>query len=220
MAKKVLQLVWVEQREAMKRAIEMIADCNKSAIVDNSDKIAAYKRKIADEEASQLKAVELTTKGLITESMLTQTINNSKVKIETYNKIIEELTNNKESDFDKGKMMKDIEEAFNTIIDFSKPIIDYDIIDRFINKVIVRENSEFVWILNFNKIVNLKPIERINHLSDEYKETLIVDSNFNIFSDFEIGLDEIEEYHKSRGRRIVKKSWKPLKVKVAIDLKN
>lgn len=220
MAKKVLQLVLGEQREATKRAIEMIADCSKSAIVDNSDKIASYKRKIADEEASQLKAVELTTKGLITESMLTQTINNSTVKIETYNKIIEELTNNKDSDFDKGKMMKDIEAAFNTIIDFSKPIIDYDIIDRFVNKVIVRENSEFVWILNFNKIVNLKPIERINHLSDEYKETLVVDSNFNIFADFEIGLDEIEVYHKSRGRRINKKSWKPLKVKVAIDLNN
>lgn len=50
------------------------------------------------------------------------------------------------------------------MLNFNNATIDYDIIDRFINKVIVRENSEFVWILNFNKIVNLKPIEQINNL--------------------------------------------------------
>lgn len=218
MAKYIFKSIWVDRKDAMKLAIEMITECSKSTVIDNTDKIASYKKKIIDEEASQLKTVELVSKGLITESLLTKSLADSNNRIEQYKKAVEELTNNTENDFDKTKMLKDIEDAFGTIINFDVPVIDYNIIDRFTRKIIVRENSEFVWVLNFNTLMNLKPIERINHLSEEYRETLVVDTNFNIFLEFEITVDECAEYMKTRGRRIRKGSWQPLKVKVALDL--
>lgn len=220
MAKYIFEIIWRDRKESMKRAIEMITECSKRTIVDNSDKIASYKKKIATEEASQIKTVELVSKGLIPESLLTKVISESTNKIEQYKKAIEELSNTTEDDFDKTKILRDIENAFSTMIDFDVPVIDYNIIDRFIKKIIVREDSEFIWILNFNKLINTKPIERINHLSEEYKKTLIVDTNFNIFLEFEISVNECAEYMETRGRRIRKGCWKPLKVKVAIDLNN
>lgn len=218
MAKRIFELIWKDRKEAMKRAIEMITECSKDTIVDNSDKIASYKKKISEEEASQLRAVEFASKGLIPESLLTKTLSSSRAKIEQYEKAIKELETNTKDDFDKTKMLKDIENAFNTIIDFNVPVIDYNIIDRFTKKIIVREDSEFVWILNFNTLLNRKPIERINHLSKEYKETLVVDTNFSIFLELTIDLDDCAEYMKTRGRRIRKGQWQPLKVKVALDL--
>lgn len=220
MAKRIFEIVWKDRKDAMKRAIEMIAECSKSTIVDNSDKINSYKAKIMNEEASQLKTVEMVSKGIISESLLTKALAESRGRVERYEKAIEELSNTTGMNFDKDKMLKDIEDAFNTIIDFDKPIIDYNIIDRFTKKIIVREDSEFVWILNFNTVVNLQPVERINHLSKDYKKELIVDTNFNVFLEFEISVDECAEYMKTRGRRIRKGRWQPLKVKVALDLNN
>lgn len=96
-------------------------------------------------------------------------------------------------------------------------MISYDIVDRFLKKIICRENSEFVWVLNFNKLNNTEVIKRINHLSKDYKKTLVVDTNFDIFLEFEIPFEESSAYMKSRGRRIVKRGWDTIKVKVAID---
>lgn len=220
MAKRIFKIIWKDRKEAMRRAIEMITECSKTTIVDNSDKIASYKKKIATEEASQIKTVELVSKGLITESLLTKVLSESSGRIEQYEKAIKELATNNKDDFDKSKMLKSIEDAFSTMIDFDIPIIDYNVIDRFIKKIIVREGSEFVWILNFNTLMNMKPIERINHLSEEYKKTLVVDTNFSIFLEFEIDVDDCAEYMKTRGRRIRKGQWQPLKVKVAFDLNN
>lgn len=220
MAKRIFEIIWKDRKEAMRLAIEMITECSKATIVDNSSKIASYKKKIAAEEASQLKTVELASKGLIPESLLTKALSESRGRIEQYEKAVKELTTNTKDDFDKSEMLKSIEDAFSTMIDFDVSIIDYNVIDRFIKKIIVRENSEFVWILNFNTLINMKPIERINHLSDEYKKTLVVDTNFSIFLEFEIDVDDCAEYMKTRGRRIRKGQWQPLKVKVALDLNN
>ena len=187
-------------------------------VVDNTNKISRYKQKIAEEETSQVRAVELVTKGAIPESVLQRVLAESKEKITQYNKKIDELRNTTKSDFDKQKMLENVEKAFNTAINFDKPILDYNLIDRLVNKIVVRENYEYVWVLNFNPAVNLKPIERINHLSEEYKKTLTVDENFHILAQFEISVDEISDYHKTRGRRIKKCLWKSVKVKVAVDL--
>ena len=218
MAKKVLELVLVNRKEAVRRAIEMLTECGQDNVVDNTNKISRYKQKIAEEETSQVRAVELVTKGAIPESVLQRVLAESKEKITQYNKKIDELRNTTKSDFDKQKMLENVEKAFNTVINFDEPILDYNLIDRLVNKIIVRENYEYVWVLNFNPAVNLKPIERINHLSEEYKKTLTVDENFHILAQFEISVDEISDYHKTRGRRIKKCLWKSVKVKVAVDI--
>jgi hypothetical protein len=218
MSKKIFEILWKDKKAYVKRALEMIMECSKKTIVDNSDKIAIYKKKIEVEECSQIKSVELASKNKISETLLSKVISESDARINQYTKAIEELENNTDDDFDKDEMLQRLNEAFETIINFDTPIIDYNLIDRFVRKVIVRENSEFVWILNFNTLVNLKPIERINHLSNEYQKTLVVDTNFKIFLELNISVDECEEYMKTRGRRINKSLWKPLKVKVALDL--
>ena len=40
---------------------------------------------------------------------------------------------------------------------------------------------------------------------------------FDVFLEFEIPFDECLEYMKTRNRRIVKRGWDTIKVKVAVD---
>ena len=61
------------------------------------------------------------------------------------------------------------------------------------------------------------PVQRINHLSEEYKKILIVNTNFSIIHEFVIPFEECSAYMRGRGRRIVKRGWDTIRVKVVLD---
>jgi len=217
MAKKIFEIILQDRKEAMQLALEMIIDCCVEEVSDNSREIDSLKKNIAEEEEGKIRAAMLAAKGLYDEKLLEKLLREFDEKIKAYKSRLASLDNAQCKPLNKNIMLENLRSAFETQIDFSKPIISYDIVDSFVNKIICRENSEFVWIMNFNKLSNLKPKERINHLSEEYKKTLIVDTNFEIFLEFEIPFEESQEYMKSRGRRIVKRGWDTIKVKVALD---
>lgn len=217
MAKRIFEILLQDRREAMQLALEMIIDCHTDEYNDSSKEIAQIKKSIKEEEDGKIKAAMLAAKGLYDENMLEKLLREFDERIKSYNLRLVSLENMSCDMIDKDTVLAQLHSAFEAQIDFSQPIISYDIIDSFVNRIICRENSEFLWILNFNKLSNLKPKERINHLSEEYKKTLIVDTNFEIFLEFEIPFDECQEYMKSRGRRIVKRGWDTIKVKVALD---
>lgn len=217
MAKRIFEIILNDRREAMQLALKMILDCYAEDSKDNSKEIAQLKKDIKEEEAGKLKAAMLAAKGLYDEHMLAKVLIEFDERIKAYNLRLASLCDVQSKEVNQDALIAQLNEVFEAQIDFSQPIISYDIVDSFVNKVICRENSEFLWILNFNKLANLKPIERINHLSEEYKKTLVVDDNFEIFLEFEIPFEECQSYMQSRGRRIVKRGWDTLKVKVALD---
>lgn len=219
MAKKIFEIIWKDRREAMELALEMISDCFADSTINNDKEIDRLRRLIKEEEEKKLKAAKLAMDGIFDNDMniLKNMVDEANNQIGRYNTQINALFDAEKPRFDKGVFLDQIHDAFEQEIDFSKPVISYDIIDSFVNKIICRENSEFVWILNFDKPRNVQPIKHINHLSEEYKKTLVVDTNFEIFFEFEIPFDECQAYMKTRGRRIVKRGWDTLKVKVALD---
>lgn len=97
-------------------------------------------------------------------------------------------------------------------------IISYDVVDCFVNKIICRENSEFLWILDFDQMNNLKPLERISPRYMHLLKAEVKDEDYDIFLEFELSFEECQEYMKTRGRRIVRRGWEnPIKVKVALE---
>lgn len=218
-AKKLFETIWVDRREAMELAIKMIVDCHVEEISDNSREIERLQKMIKDEEDKKLNAAMHAVDGMFGQdtSFVQKILTEFDKRIEGYNTRLKELEGYDDSAFDNDLFVRNLEEAFSEEIDFSKPVISYDVVDKFVNKIICREDSEFVWVLNFDKLRNLAPVERINHLSEDYKKTLIVDTNFEIFLEFEISFAESQAYMKTRGRRIVKRGWDTLKVKVALD---
>lgn len=219
MAKRIFEIIWVDRREAMELAIEMIVDSHVEDVKDNSQELARLQKMIEDEENKKLNVAMSAVDGMFGQdaSFVQKILIEYDKRIEGYNSRLRELEGYEAPVFDSDMFIQHLKEAFSEEIDPSKSVISYDVVDKFVNKIICRENSEFVWVLNFNKLKNLTPIERINHLSEEYKKTLTVDTNFEIFLEFEIPFEESQAYMKSRGRRIVRRGWDTLKVKVALD---
>lgn len=217
MAKKIFEILLQDRKEAMELAMKMIIDCYSEEVIDNSKQMYVLNRKIREEEDSKVNAALMLAKGLIGEDILRRMYNEIDKKIEGYKLSLASLESESRESFSQKEALDNLQGFFSTLIDFSLPVINYDIVDKFVKRIICRENSEFVWVFNFEKFNNLELIPRINHLSEEYKKALMVDTNFDIFLEFEIPFEECSEYMKTRNRRIVKRGWDTIKVKVAID---
>lgn len=217
MAKKIFEILFKDKKEAMELAMKMIIECYSEEVSDNSKQIDVLNKKIKEEEDSKVNAALMVAKGLIGEDILRRMYNEIDEKIKGYKLSLASLENESRESFSQKEALDNLQGFFNTLIDFSAPVINYDIVDKFVKRIICRENSEYVWIFNFEKFNNLELIPRINHLSEEYKKTLIVDTNFDVFWEFEIPFEECSAYMKTRNRRIVKRGWDTIKVKIAID---
>lgn len=219
MAKKIFENIWKDRREAMELAMRMIMDCRVTDMTDYKQVIEKLNKQITNEEDKKMKVALKAVEGFYgqDDSFVEKMLAEIDKQIKVYKSELVRLEKIRKPEVDDKLFLKQLNDALSKEIDFTKPVISYDIVDSFVNKIICREKSEFVWVLNFNDLNNLKPIERINHLSEEYKKTLIVDDNFEIFLEFEISFEECESYMKTRGRRIVRRGWDTLKVKVALD---
>lgn len=217
MAKKIFETLWKNQRESMKLAIEMIAECYVDKSDDNHSKIEQLQNKIKEEESSKVRAGMLAAKGLIDENTLKTMMLTIDENIKGYRTTLENMLVDNPKARTKEEVLKNIEDAFGEIIDFSKPVIDSEVVDKFVHKIIVCEDFEFIWILDFNIENNKGAIVKYSkHINSKYKIRQKMIQNYNIFWEFEIDFEECSEYMKNRGRRLVRRSWETLKVKVAL----
>lgn len=81
-------------------------------------------------------------------------------------------------------------------VDLSKPMIDRNIIDRIVNKIIPNTSQDFKWYLN------LLP----HRGDDEYSEALC----------FTIKFAEARDYRKMRGEILRENQWRDLVVRILI----
>lgn len=111
-----------------------------------------------------------------------------------------------------------IERKLNTYVDFTGRKVSDELIDMFVERIIYRDNDEFVWEMNLTGVRKNTIDYRIKEYSEEYAQALQNDDNFNIIHTFIISVEECQQFMKSPkvNRRFVKKFWRPITVKIAI----
>lgn len=111
-----------------------------------------------------------------------------------------------------------IEKKLNTYVDFTGRKVSDELIDMFVERIIYRDNDEFVWEMNLSGVRKNTIDYRIKEYSEEFAKSLQNDDNFNILHTFIISTEECQQFMESSrvGRRFVKKYWKPITVKIAI----
>ena len=126
---------------------------------------------------------------------------------------LEEARDSKET-FD----IETIEKKLNTYVDFTGRKVSDELIDMFVERIIYRNNDEFVWEMNLSGVRKNTIDYRIKEYSEEFAKSLQNDDNFNIIHTFIISTEECQQFMESSrvGRRFVKKYWKPITVKIAI----
>lgn len=124
---------------------------------------------------------------------------------------LEEARDSKET-FD----IETIEKKLNTYVDFTGRKVSDELIDMFVERIIYRDNDEFVWEMNLSGVRKNTIDYRIKEYSEEFAKSLQNDDNFNILHTFIISTEECQQFMESSrvGRRFVKKYWKPITVKI------
>ena len=146
---------------------------------------------------------------------LTARLNEEKAEIEKgiCDRQLEEARDSKDM-FD----IEAIERKLNTYVDFTGRKVSDELIDMFVERIIYRDNDEFVWEMNLTGVRKNTIDYRIKEYSEEYAQALQKDDNFNIIHTFIISVEECQQFMKSPkvNRRFVKKFWRPITVKIAI----
>lgn len=119
-----------------------------------------------------------------------------------------------------NKMLFDLEtiaKRLDTYVDFTGRKVSEELLDMFVERIICRENDEFVWEMNLSGVRSDARKYRIKEYSEKYASELQSDDTFNIVHSFLIPVEECREYVTEKvGRRFVPKFWRAMTVKIAI----
>lgn len=146
---------------------------------------------------------------------LTTRLDEEKAEIEKgiRDRQLEEARDSKEM-FD----IETIEQKLNTYVDFTGRKVSDELIDMFVERIIYRDNDEFVWEMNLTGVRKNAVDFRIKEYSEEYAKALQNDDNFNIIHTFIISPEESRQFMESSRvkRRFIPKYWRPITVKIAV----
>lgn len=113
--------------------------------------------------------------------------------------------------------LKAISDRLDTYVDFTGKRVCNEMIDVFVERIIYRENDEFLWEMNLSGVTSDSRKYRIKEYSEEYSNYLKSDDNFHIIHKFLIPVEECKEFVETVcERRFVPKFWKPIIVKIAV----
>ncbi len=113
--------------------------------------------------------------------------------------------------------LKAISDRLDTYVDFTGKRVCNEMIDVFVERIIYRENDEFLWEMNLSGVTSDSRKYRIKEYSEEYSNYLKSDDNFHIIHKFLISVEECKEFVETVcERRFVPKFWKPIIVKIAV----
>ena len=148
MAKKIFESIWTDRKEDAKLAYKLLRECYQSDASRNKGTIAAVQGKISRATARMENLIAMRADGEISKEQF-QTL---RQKAETELADLNEELNRLNAAFDEEADVLDlaaIEDALDSILDFSGPSIDSSIIDKFVCRITPVDNGRYRWDLNF-----------------------------------------------------------------------
>jgi len=149
MTKMLFEQLWGERWEAVQLACQMLRDC----VCDEPAEQGGLKRgvlsQIAKAEKKIENLIEMRAEGEISkEEFLRQ-----RAKLDGELKALQAELQAAPEDAPRkteGLAWKAIEDTLNQLIDFSGPTLDKKLYEKFVSKVIPRNNNRFAWIMNLD----------------------------------------------------------------------
>ena len=68
----------------------------------------------------------------------------------------------------------------NSYLEYQDNLVDRNLLNRLVKVIYNREGNEYVWVMNFTSLEIINPPEKIDKFSEEYRQYLKDDDNFNI----------------------------------------
>ena len=148
MGKAVFEEIWKNKKDCIIETVELIKRCYKENKINHSPKTNILTQ---IEKLKQKKNIllEMRTNGELTKEEFIEQKNIVNQKISDLKK---QISNTVENDTENILIDYDrIIEMLNEVMDFSKPKVDKDIIDKFVSKIVPMGNNHFCWYMNLDE---------------------------------------------------------------------
>lgn len=220
MIKDILKEIWGFRKDSVMKAFEIIKDSFVDDEIDNRNKILELESRIDKNQLKVSRLIDLYTDGIIDREEFNK-------KREQYNEAIKtdkeelELISGGAELAEKNLEMKleKIRETLDQLIDFEKERLDEDIINQLVDKVIVREDSEFEWLLNLSDIETGDLFGF--YLNEKYevkseKSIEVRDSKYIWVFNAVISVERAQEYRRKYGKHIKTSKWNDISYNVYV----
>ncbi len=220
MIKDTLEEMWGFRKESVLKAFELIKDNFVDDDVDNSNRVKELESKIDKNKQKLNKLIDLYTEENIDKKEFNE-------KREQYTRLVKEA----EGEIrvlvgglglaEKNLEMKlsRIKETLEQLVDFDTEKLEKDLINQLVDKVIVRGDCDFEWLLNLSDIETNDLFSF--YLNEKYeikrqKSTEIRDSKYTLAFSSVITIDRAREYRRKYGKHIKPRRWNDISYEVYV----
>lgn len=217
---KVVKRTWTTGPEDIKRAFQIIKECYQGEKDDTLEQIKDLRERLAKWERKKDNLIEMRADGEITKEDFIEKRDQYIKEIEAITRRLDEVESRERHPEDLDSKVDKIKEQLNRMIDFSTGIIDHDVLDEILTRIVHIGDYEYDVYLN----LGVEPCNAALRLLEEEKVIKVKQFNVKGFEilrerhlklfDMEITFDEAEAYRKMLGKYLRRSQWNDMKVHV------
>lgn len=148
MAKKIFETIWTDRKEDAKLAYKLLRECYQADASRNKATIAAVQGKISRATGRMENLIAMRADGEISKEQFQTLRQKAETELAALNEELGRLNSAFDDETDALDMAA-IEAALDSMLDFSGPTIDSNIIEKFVCRITPVDNGHYRWDLNF-----------------------------------------------------------------------
>ncbi len=148
MAKKIFEAIWTDRKEDAKLAYKLLRECYQADASRNKATIAAVQGKISRATGRMENLIAMRADGEISKEQFQTLRQKAETELAALNEELGRLNSAFDDETDALDMAA-IEATLDSMLDFSGPSIDSNIIEKFVCRITPVDNGHYRWDLNF-----------------------------------------------------------------------
>ena len=148
MAKKIFEAIWTDRKEDAKLAYKLLRECYQADASRNKATIAAVQGKISRATGRMENLIAMRADGEISKEQFQTLRQKAETELAALNEELDRLNSAFDDETDALDVAA-IEAALDSMLDFSGPSIDSNIIEKFVCRITPVDNGHYRWDLNF-----------------------------------------------------------------------
>lgn len=189
MCKMLMEKLWTERTGAIQEAERILKLCYQ---MDNDmqSEAVAIKRKIEKIKQKRNNLIDMRTEGDISIEEFRKRKENLDMELASYEVALQEQNQMKHTPQKKKLDWELIHKSLEEVIDFSKPKLDNEVVDKFIARIVPKGDNRFTWFVNLSSLkteeIDMMVEGRRNnptvYLANEIKEEESEDEDSSVHS--------------------------------------
>lgn len=148
MAKKIFEAIWTDRKEDAKLAYKLLRECYQADASRNKATITAVQGKISRATGRMENLIAMRADGEISKEQFQTLRQKAETELAALNEELGRLNSAFDDETDALDMAA-IEATLDSMLDFSGPSIDSNIIEKFVCRITPVDNGHYRWDLNF-----------------------------------------------------------------------